>query len=403
MSEETKFKSTALWEYTEQITLQPTESTTITVPSTIKTAAKALYFTQRLLKNGASEYQYNVKSCISCKIIYKSSKLKKETFMVLFNRDVEEENGLFTNTSILNLQGNDVDSITINITNHHTTEPLTINHLAFYESDDIQITTIAKVLHEETIAADLIHVTTIMADGVYAQDLETNVKSRDARLAKPGDIVDYIRIVGNEQTFHSDVLGSETEQFKRNIEIAGTLYEYSYWYTAIEGENAYKHLTTFSPRERFPEMADSEVEKFKYLVLKPESSSEKLAFKFAEDENGNLTPSVIYGAGTDNLGLGNGQGFTYKNSNGFYHIYQKSNGDICGIVMDEDGVHIYGWADQHCESIMFRDNGVEIKWTGEETEYFEYVFDDADNMTGIIQNSLYMTLLGYKSGAVGTK
>lgn len=75
MSEETKFKSTALWEYTEQITLQPTESTTITVPSTIKTAAKALYFTQRLLKNGASEYQYNVKSCISCKIIYKSSKV----------------------------------------------------------------------------------------------------------------------------------------------------------------------------------------------------------------------------------------------------------------------------------------------------------------------------------------
>jgi hypothetical protein len=400
MSESTKYKDKALWEHLEPITLQPTESTTITLPSAIETAAKSFYFTQEVVKNGASEYQYKVKSSINCKISYKSEVLKNENFMVLFNRDIEEVNGKFTNSTILNLQGNDIQTITITITNHHTTDTLTINSLHLYESDDIKITTIAKVLKEETIAADLIHVTTLIADGVYAQDLETNIKSRDARLAKPGDVVDYIRIVGNEQSFHSDVLGSETEQFKRTVEIAGQSYEYSYWYTSIEGENAYKYLTTFSPKERYPEMPDSEVEKFKYLVLKPESSSEKLAFKFAEDENGNLTPSIIYGAGTDNLGVGNGQGFSYKNTNGFYHIYQQSDGEVVGIVMDEDGVHITGWADQHLENITFKDNGVKLKFTGEEGHSYEYVYDDNGTLTGLLQDAAFLTTISYEEGTI---
>ena len=399
MSEEMKFKDKPLWVHLEPITLQPTETTTLTIPSTIKTAAKALCFMQEVVKNGASEYQYNVKSVINCKISYKSEKLKNENFMVLFNRDIEEESGKFTNTSILNLQGNDVDTITITIKNNHTTDPLTINSLALYESDDIQITTIAKVLKEETISADLIQATSVFTDALFTQILQTNAMSRSARLAQPGHVVDYIQAEGYTLGFYSAVLGTEQEQFKIVTEIAGQQVEYLYWYSQIAGEDAYKYLTTIDPRDKYPNIADSEREKFAFMVYKPESETKKMSIEFAADENGNLTPSVIYGAGTDPTGqTNNGKGFTYKNTNGFYHIYQQSDGELVGIVMDEQGVHITGWADQHCESIVFKDNGVKLKFTGEPTHSFEYVYDDNENLTGILQDASFLTSISYEEG-----
>ena len=102
---ETKYKQFPLWEQTEPLTLEPQQTHTITLPPSIESAAKSFYFTQNILKNGASEYQYNVKSSINCKISYKNEKLKNENFMVLFNRDIEETDGYFKNSSILELQG----------------------------------------------------------------------------------------------------------------------------------------------------------------------------------------------------------------------------------------------------------------------------------------------------------
>lgn len=400
MNEETKYKEKALWERTEPITLQPTETITIEVPSTIKTAAKSLYFTQELLKNGASEYQYKIKSCISCKIKYVSEKLNDEFFMVLFNRDIDEQNGTFTNSAILNLQGNDIQTITITITNHHTTDTLTINSLHLYESDDIKITTIAKVLKEETISADLIQATSVFTDALFTQILQTNAMSRSARLAQPGHTVDYIQAEGYTLGFYSAVLGSEKEQFKISTEIAGQPVEYLYWYSQIAGEDAYKYLTTIDPKDKYPDIADSEREKFAFMVYKPESVSKKLSIEFATDENNNLIPTIVYGVGTDNLGLGNGQGFTYKNTNGFYHIYQQSDGDVVGIVMDEDGVHITGWADQHLENITFKDNGVKLKFTGEEGHSYEYVYDDNGTLTGLLQDAAFLTTISYEEGTI---
>lgn len=398
---ETKFKTSPLWEYSKPLSLAPNESQTIALPTDIETAVQAFYFTQNIIKNGASVYQYNVKASINVKISYKNKGLKNENFAVFFNRDLEEMGSSFENTAILQLQGNDVESITLTITNTHTTEPLTINNMALYESDDVKITTIAKVLKEETIAADLIQATNVFTDALFTQILQTNARSRSARLARPGQVVDYIQAEGNELGFYSAELGSEQEQFKIITTTAEQETEYLYWYNIIEGEDAYKYLTTIDPRERYPKISDSDCDKFRFMVLKPKTISKKMSIEFALDENGNLTPSIILGAGTDASGTTqNGKGFIYKNSNGFYHIYQQADGGKVGIVMDEAGVHIVGWADQHCESITFKDNGVKVKFVGEPTHSFEYVYDESKTLTGIIQDQLYLTSISYEPGTL---
>ena len=395
-----KFKDSPLWVLEEPIALQPEETQTIILPSSIKTAAKALTITQEILKNGASEYQFNIKSSINCIIEYKNKNLKNETFMIMFNRDIEEENGNFINTSTLNLQGNDVEKITLQITNNSTSELLEIFNISIYESDDIQITTIAKVLKEETLSADLIQATSVFADAAFTQLLETNAMSRSVRKARVGDTVDYIHIEGIELGFYTAKLGEEQEQFKITTTTAGYETDHYYWYAMIEGEDAYKYLTTIDPRDKYPDISDSNREEFRFMVYKPTSLSKKMSIEFANDENGHLTPSIIMGAGTGGSDTA-GKGFIYKNSNGFYHIYcQSSTGKNIGIVMDEDGVHITGWADQHCESITFYDNGVKMKFVGEETQTFEYIVDENDNLTGILQNNAYLTTISVAEGNV---
>lgn len=387
MSEIIKFKEKPLWEHTEQIILQPAETTTLTLPSTIKTAAKSFCFTQEVVKNGASEYQYNVKSFIKCKIEYKNEKLKNENFSILFNRDTEETDGVFTNSSVLLLQGNDVSTVTLTITNNHTTEPLTLNNLVIYESDDIQVTTIAKVLKEETIRADMIHATTIIADDILVQELETAIKDRDANSASPGDEVHWKRISGSETLYGIDILGSEKEQLTRSVVIAGREYTYSYWWTSISGEDAYKYLTTRDPHEFYPEMPDSEREKYKYLVLKPESSSIKKSVSFALDEANNYIPSDIYGAGDGN---GCSQGFIYKNTNGFYVMYTQRSGNKVGLVMDDTGVYLQGVVNRLAEYVKWRKDGFILKKTAEEARFFEYIFNESSKLTGILQDEQYL-------------
>ena len=401
MMNETKFKTSPLWEYSKPLSLAPNESQTIALPTDIETAAQALYFTQEVIKNNASLYQYSVKASINVKICYKNESLKNENFTVFFNRDTEESSDSFENKSILQLQGNDVESIALTITNPHTTEPLTINNMALYESDDVKITTIAKVLKEETIAADLIQATSVFTDALFTQILQTNAMSRSARLARPGQVVDYISAEGNELGFYSAELGSEQEQFKIITTTAEQQTEHLYWYAIIEGEDAFKYLTTIDPREKYPEISDSDRDAFRFMVLKPTTISKKMSIEFALDENNNLTPSIILGSGVGSeTDSNNGKGFIYKNSNGFYHIYQQADGDRVGIVMDENGVHIEGWADQHCENITFKDNGVKIKFVGEPSHSFEYVYDDAKTLTGIIQDQLYLTSISYEEGVL---
>ena len=105
----------------------------------VKSAAKGLKLVQEVLKNGASEYTYNVKSLINVKIYYNNGTL--ENYAVYLNKDrkAKDENN-FINESYLNIKGIDISSIEVLIINN-STEPLNIATLSIYESNDIEDTT----------------------------------------------------------------------------------------------------------------------------------------------------------------------------------------------------------------------------------------------------------------------
>ena len=126
--------------------------------------------------------------------------------------DIETKDGYFTNSAILNLQGNDVQSITITITNNHTSDPLTINNLAIYESDDIKITQLVKAFKENVVVSNMIMATSVIVDNGLVMVLETGIKDRDAKVAKEGDEVHWRRIAGSDDLYGIDIFGSEQEQ-----------------------------------------------------------------------------------------------------------------------------------------------------------------------------------------------
>ncbi len=333
---------------------------------------------------------YNPKVFIKVDVEYKVDIVKNDYFCVVVNRNQKE--------AVLNLKGQDIQSISFQIINN-SSSTLSISKFEIYESEDVSPTQVGRLFETDAIQAKVIKTSSFFTEGLFVQMLLTNALSRSVRVAHPGDMVDFIQIEGNEIGFYSAVLGEEQEQFTITTTIAGVPTTHTYWYQTIEGEFAYQPITEIDPKDMHPNISDSDREKFKYMVYKPEKISKKMSIEFAADENGNLTPSVIYGAGTDPTGqTNNGKGFTYKNTNGFYHIYQQSDGELVGIVMDEQGVHITGWADQHCESIVFKDNGVKLKFTGEPTHSFEYVYDDNENLTGILQDASFLTSISYEEG-----
>ena len=333
---------------------------------------------------------YNPKVFIKVDVEYKVDIVKNDYFCVVVNRNQKE--------AVLNLKGQDIQSISFQIINN-SSSTLSISKFEIYESEDVSPTQVGRLFETDAIQAKVIKTSSFFTEGLFVQMLLTNALSRSVRVAHPGDTVDFIQIEGNEIGFYSAVLGEEQEQFTITTTIAGVPTTHTYWYQTIEGEFAYQPITEIDPKDMHPNISDSDREKFKYMVYKPEKISKKMSIEFAADENGNLTPSVIYGAGTDPTGqTNNGKGFTYKNTNGFYHIYQQSDGELVGIVMDEQGVHITGWADQHCESIVFKDNGVKLKFTGEPTHSFEYVYDDNENLTGILQDASFLTSISYEEG-----
>lgn len=328
---------------------------------------------------------YAPKLVIKVEVLYKGDSVENDYFFVVVNRNQKE--------AVIELKGQDIQNLSFQIINN-SSSTLSFSKFEVYESEDVSPTQVGRLFETDAIQAKVIKTSSFFTEGLFVQMLLTNALSRSVRVAHPGDTVDFIKIEGNEIGFYSAVLGEEQEQFTITTTIAGVSTTHTYWYQQIEGEFAYQPITEIDPKEIHPDISDSDRDAFKYMVYKPESISKKMSIEFAADENGNLTPSVIYGAGTDPTGqTNNGKGFTYKNTNGFYHIYQKRSGEVCGIVMDEDGVHITGWADQHCENIDFYKNGVKLKFTGEPTHTIEWVYDENSKMTGYIEDSLYLTSL----------
>jgi hypothetical protein len=388
---EIKWVSSALYT-TTNLSVNAADTSAVITPAVAESDCKALRFIfDYTLSPSLYLSNYNPKVFIKVDVSYKGENVEPDYFFVVVNRESKE--------AIVELKGQTIDAIRCQIVNSSTS---TINFSKFeiYESEDLSPIQVGRLFETDAIQAKVIKTSSFFTEGLFVQMLLTNALSRSVRNAKPGDVVDYILIEGNEIGFYTAVLGSEQEQFTITTTIAGRPTVHTYWYQTIAGDLAYQPITEIDPREFYPNISDTDRDAFKYMVYKPSSISKKLSIEFAEDENGNLTPSMVYGAGTDNLGLGNGQGFTYKNTNGFYHIYQQSDGEVVGIVMDEDGVHIIGWADQHLENITFKDNGVKLKFTGEDEHRFEYVYDDNGTLTGLLQDAAFLTTISYEAGSV---
>lgn len=392
---EYKFLSTAIYKSETEIEIQAGESTEIIIDY-VESDASALKLSFAYTLNPYLYLSnYSPKIQIGAEIQYiaeDTEDTEDDLIYTCVNRETTE--------NILELKGKDFNCIILTIYNNSTSS-IIFSKFEVYQSQDVSPTQIANLFYEDIVAANVIKATSVVTDGLLTDILITNAMSRDARRASAGQEVDYIQAEGIELGFYSAILGSETEQFTITTTSAGMETTHYYWYQSIEGDNAYKYPTTIDPREKYPNISDSDREKFKFLVLKPTSLSKKLSIEFAYDENNHLTPSIIFGAGVGAEDGRAGKGFIYKNSNGFYHIYcQSSTGKNIGIVMDEDGVHITGWADQHCESITFKDNGVLLKFVGEETMRVEYIVDDTDKMTGMLQNNSYLTTISVEAGNV---
>ena len=388
---EIKWVSSALYT-TTNLSVNAADTSAAITPAVAESDCKALRFIfAYTLSPSLYLSNYNPKVFIKVDVSYKGENVEPDYFFVVVNRESKE--------AIVELKGQTIEAIRCQIVNSSTS---TINFSKFeiYESEDLSPIQVGRLFETDAIQAKVIKTSSFFTEGAFVQMLLTNALSRSVRNAKPGDVVDYILIEGNEIGFYTAVLGSEQEQFTITTTIAGRPTVHTYWYQTIAGDLAYQSITEIDPREFYPNISDTDRDAFKYMVYKPSSISKKQSFEFALDENGNLTPTMIFGAGTDNLGLGNGQGFIYKNTNGFYHIYQKANGERVGIVMDEDGVHITGWADQHLEKITFKDNGVILQFTGEEEHRFEYVYNDSGVLTGILQDQSYLTSIAYEAGNV---
>ncbi len=388
---EYKFLSAALYRAETEIDVPAGETVEIILDS-IESDAKALKFDyEYTLTPSLYLSNYSPKIQIGAEIEYVREDLQNDLIFSVINRNSTE--------NVIELKGHDFNFITLTIYNNSTSS-IIFSKFEVYQSQDVSPTQFANVMKEDIVAANLIKATTVVTEGLITDILETNVKSREVGRARAGQEVDYIRAEGIELGFYSAILGEETEQFSITTHSEGVETTHYYWWQSIEGENAYNYPTTIDPRDRIPGISDSDRDKFKYLVLKPTSLSKKLSFEFAYDENNNLTPSIILGAGVGAENSQAGKGYIYKNTNGFYQIYCQADGNTIGIVMDEEGVHITGWADQHCESILFKDNGVKLKFVGEDYHNFEYVIDENEVLTGILQDQAYLTSIAYEEGTL---
>ncbi len=393
------YKEGALWSITEPFSIEPNGERVFVMPSNYESAASSLLFIQKVKNNGASSYSYNIKASVSVSVEYKNKDIKTDTFCVVFNKDRQDEEGYFTNYSQLNLAGNDIEKITVNFKNNAENDTLDIESFSLYESEDVQITTIAKVLKEETIQASLIQATSILSDGLFAQQIQTNFWSMDARKANPGQIVNFIEIKDWTVSFYTVKLSEEKEQFFYSVNKAGYAEDHYYWYTSIEGPDAYKYVTDIDPWDKYPDMADSEREKFKFFIYKAEYKHCKQKFHFELDENGNPVPVMRFGAGTDDTGV-NGTGRITKTDNGFYFMYTTSKGEEIGFILDEDGAYVKGLIQKFFESLEIFDNGFKLKFPMEVMHSFEYVFNDNNELTAIIQDKQYQGTITRTQGRI---
>lgn len=368
-----KFLSAALYRAETEIDVPAGETVEIILDS-VESDAKALKFAyEYTLTPSLYLSNYNPKIQIGAEIEYVREDLQNDLIFSVINRSSTE--------NIIELSGQDFNFITLTIYNNSTSS-ITFSKFEVYQSQEVSPTQIANSFYEDIVAANAIKATTVMTDGMITDTFITNLLRMSVLYGKPGDEVNFIVIKGIEQSFYSVTLGTEVEQLKLTTSATGVDTDHYYWWQSIEGENAYKLPTTIDPREKYPNISDSDRDAFKFMIYKPAQISEKAGFKFANDELNNLTPAIYLGAGDEN---GNNQAYMFKNSNGYYNMFKQSNGNSIGIVMDDTGGYLNGFRSVLPEYCRMRKDGFIIKKIGEEARFFEYIFDENEVLTGILQ------------------
>lgn len=392
-------------------------SITFSIPEQdMKSDSKYLKSLIKFEESPATASNYTSPIFAEFKVGYASSDIKDSSFVVV-NRDVTisedtsesvEEQGvvLYENESVIQNRGQYILTLDCGVYNN-SEEDFVIRGIEMYLSADASIYQIAKVLKEEVISADVIQATSQFSEAMFTQFLRTNVFSMDAIRTLGGGTVNYLEAQDWSLGFYTTELSNtEKEQFYVDVTVGDKTERIYFWYAIIgDSDEAYKYLTTVNPKEKYPEMSDYDVEKFKFMVWKPKSTQKKLSIEFANVDAGNgkktQAPVFLLGSGSssDPNSLA-GKGSIYKDANGLYVKYTTQNGVDCGLIMDETGVYLKG-IQNSLEYCTERDDGFDIKFKGDPEFSLTEIRDDADNFLGF---EVQGTLLPFnrKAGKVGT-
>jgi hypothetical protein len=268
---------------------------------------------------------------------------KYDNFLICFNRDQIVDGYTFKNTCEVELKGLEIESITLKLYNRsYSMNDLVINEISIYQSKDVGYWQIADIVKEEVLSADTVMSTANFSDTTFTQYIETNVLQRVAGRTGvgvgAGGTVNSLKIENWEISFRTANLSTtDQEQFKITVNNGSTVEDVYFWYAIIgDHADAYKYLTTIDPREKYPYITDIDRDKFRFMVWSKESDLEKAAIKFVE-ENGEVIPKIILGAGTE-AGTDKGKGFIYKDNDSLALEYINQMGIPLRIDIGENGL-----------------------------------------------------------------
>lgn len=403
---------------TKTIILHAGGSITFSIPEQdMKSDSKYLKSIIKFEESPATASNYTSPIFAEFKVGYASSEIKDSSFVVV-NRDIEisedtsestEEQGvvLYENESVIQNRGQYILTLDCGVYNK-SEEDFVIRGIELYLSKDASVYQIASVLNSyDVVYTNVMQSIASFNYAQFVQFFQTNIFSMDAMQELVKDrIVNYMTLKDWTMGFYSAELSEETEQFYIDVTVGDKVERIYFWYAIIgDSPEAYKYLTTYSPKDRFPDISDVDLEKFKFKVYKSKSVQKKLSIEFAtvSDGKGGKTqaPVFLLGAGTssDPNSL-NGKGAIFKDGGGFYVNYTSQNGVTGGIIMSEDGNYLrnfVNWLD-YCQE---RDNGFDIKFKGDPEFSLTEVRDEANNFLGFEKDGIFMSF-PRKAGPVGT-
>lgn len=361
---------------------------------TPKCDAKALRLDTSFILSDATKSNYRPKVTAKVVVKYKTETIKTDVFFIVINRDSSVSETLYKNSSVLNLKGQDIEEIQIEVKNK-STESIEITGFYLYPSKDAGYYQIVDVLKSPVVAADVLQATASFDAATFTQFFRTNVFALSALEGfgvGGGGTVNYLVAETWNLSFRTAKLDEvATEQFSVWVDYGGRSEQIFFWYAIIgDHPDAYKYLTTVDPNEKYPDITPSERDKFKFLVYKKDTDVEKLVIKFNQVASGATVPTIILGAGVSldpQSMLGKGE--IYKDETGFYLNYYKQDGTgTNGLVMDDEGVYLRGVVNDF-EYLDAYDDGFIWKYKGDPRTVAEEVLNSNNDFVGFEVNGVF--------------